>query len=248
MTPTRRSNEPTQDPPARHAGWSHDWQSKWSHEPGRKPATPVPCSWQATIRAKIILAAAHGHTNAAIAADLGVHVDTVRKWRKRYARSGLAGLKDLPRPGRPLILLHDPSRVAQYGSRMISRDNNDLTAHNTAALCDAVGLDYRDALHWNVVPWWVADPDLRATGQARSLSAEAAAALPHLRKFLSMVESSVSKVVLVGKQAEHVWLQLQSDPLVRSFQWRACPHTSPLAYNRQENRTRTHAVFEWAAS
>ena len=47
-TPTRRSNEPTQDPPARHAGWSHDWQSKWSHEPGRKPATPVPCSWQAT--------------------------------------------------------------------------------------------------------------------------------------------------------------------------------------------------------
>lgn len=146
-----------------------------------------------------------------------------------------------------LILLQDPSRVAQYGSRMISRDNNDLTAHNTAALCDAVGLDYRDALHWNVVPWWVADPDLRATGQARSLSAEAAAALPYLRKFLSIVESSVSKVVLVGKQAEHVWLQLQSDPLVRSFQWRACPHTSPLAYNRQENRTRTHAVFEWAA-
>ena len=47
-TTTRRSNEPTQDPPARHAGWSHDWQSKWSHEPGRKPATPVPCSWQAT--------------------------------------------------------------------------------------------------------------------------------------------------------------------------------------------------------
>ena len=25
------------DPPARRAGWSHDWQTRWSHEPGRKP-------------------------------------------------------------------------------------------------------------------------------------------------------------------------------------------------------------------
>ena len=28
-------------------------------------------------------------------------VDTVRKWRGRFAARGLAGLKDLPRPGRP---------------------------------------------------------------------------------------------------------------------------------------------------
>ena len=53
------------------------------------------------IRAKIVLAAAQGHTNTAIAGDLDLHVDTVRKWRKRYARHGLAGLKDLPRSGRP---------------------------------------------------------------------------------------------------------------------------------------------------
>jgi transposase len=52
------------------------------------------------VRAQIILAAADGATNAAIAADLGLHVDTVRKWRRRFHRKRLAGLADLPRPGR----------------------------------------------------------------------------------------------------------------------------------------------------
>lgn len=63
------------------------------------------------LRARIVLAAAQGHTNAAIAADLDVHLDTVRKWRKRYALHGLAGLKDLPRSGRPPTFT--PVQVAQ---------------------------------------------------------------------------------------------------------------------------------------
>jgi transposase len=53
------------------------------------------------LRAQIILAAAVGSSNAAIAADLGLHIDTVRKWRQRFCRRRLAGLKDLPRSGRP---------------------------------------------------------------------------------------------------------------------------------------------------
>jgi transposase len=53
------------------------------------------------LRARIILAAAAGHPNAAIAAAVGVHVDTVRKWRRRFWQRGLEGLDDLPRPGRP---------------------------------------------------------------------------------------------------------------------------------------------------
>jgi transposase len=52
------------------------------------------------IRARIVLAAADGRTNAAIAADLGLHVDTVRKWRRRFYGERLTGLKDRPRPGR----------------------------------------------------------------------------------------------------------------------------------------------------
>ena len=54
-------------------------------------------------RAWIILAAARGTPNGQIADRLGVHVDTVRKWRSRFARRGLDGLGDLPRSGRPRV-------------------------------------------------------------------------------------------------------------------------------------------------
>jgi transposase len=57
--------------------------------------------WRDRLRAQIVLAAARGRGNARIAAGLGVSVDTVRKWRGRFAGRGLAGLEDLPRSGRP---------------------------------------------------------------------------------------------------------------------------------------------------
>ena len=53
------------------------------------------------LRAQIVLAAARGRDNARIAADLGISVDTARRWRGRFAGRGLEGLKDLPRSGRP---------------------------------------------------------------------------------------------------------------------------------------------------
>ncbi|MGH3124070.1 MAG: IS630 family transposase, partial [Streptosporangiaceae bacterium] len=53
------------------------------------------------VRAQIVLAAARGRDNARIAAELGICVNTVRKWRDRFAGRGPGGLKDLPRSGRP---------------------------------------------------------------------------------------------------------------------------------------------------
>lgn len=52
------------------------------------------------LRAKIVVAAADGEANAVIARVLGVGEATVRKWRGRFAVSGLGGLRDLPRSGR----------------------------------------------------------------------------------------------------------------------------------------------------
>src|SRR5436305_7172651 len=63
---------------------------------------------QVVRRSRIVLLAAHGSTNATIARELGVHVDTVRLWRDRWV--GLQGidletlsllerLQDAPRPG-----------------------------------------------------------------------------------------------------------------------------------------------------
>ena len=56
------------------------------------------------LRAQIVLAAARGRDNERIAAGLGASVNTVRKWRGRFADRRLAGLKDLPRSGRPRVI------------------------------------------------------------------------------------------------------------------------------------------------
>ena len=66
-------------------------------------ARPVRSPYRDRLRAQVVLAAAAGRTNAAIAARVGVHVDTVRKWRRRFATAGLAGLTDAPRSGRPPV-------------------------------------------------------------------------------------------------------------------------------------------------
>jgi transposase len=58
------------------------------------------CPHRTVQRARIVLAAAEGRANAAIARRLGICVDTVRKWRARFCAEGLAGLADRPRPGR----------------------------------------------------------------------------------------------------------------------------------------------------
>lgn len=52
-------------------------------------------------RARIILFAAAGETNSAIAKKMGVSKPTVGIWRKRYIDYGLEGLHDELKPGRP---------------------------------------------------------------------------------------------------------------------------------------------------
>jgi transposase len=66
-------------------------------------ARSVRSQYRDRLRAQIVLAAAAGKTGAAIAVELGVHADTVRKWRRRFAAGRLAGLKDAPRSGRPPV-------------------------------------------------------------------------------------------------------------------------------------------------
>jgi transposase len=53
------------------------------------------------LRALIVLMAADGASNATIAEELGVCVDTARKWRARFCANGIEGLADAPRSGRP---------------------------------------------------------------------------------------------------------------------------------------------------
>lgn len=53
------------------------------------------------LRADIVSRAARGQTNYRIAKELGISRNTVKKWRFRFAREGIAGLKSRPIPGRP---------------------------------------------------------------------------------------------------------------------------------------------------
>jgi transposase len=54
------------------------------------------------VRARIVLACAEpGSANERVAAELGVSVPTVGKWRRQFAGAGLTGLADAARPGRP---------------------------------------------------------------------------------------------------------------------------------------------------
>lgn len=57
--------------------------------------------YRRVMRARIVLAAAAGESNAGIARTLGISVDTARKWRVRFHQQGLDGLADRRRSGRP---------------------------------------------------------------------------------------------------------------------------------------------------
>ena len=58
-------------------------------------------------RCRIVLACAEGGSNGEVARRLGLHRDTVRKWRTRFAAQRLDGLHDEPRPGKPRTIGDD---------------------------------------------------------------------------------------------------------------------------------------------
>lgn len=62
-------------------------------------------------RAEIVLRSASGETHRGIAAAVGVSLPLVSQWRRRFRDQRLAGLYDVPRPGRPRT--HDDEEVAR---------------------------------------------------------------------------------------------------------------------------------------
>src|SRR5438552_15449666 len=66
---------------------------RWARRPKSSQALALRC--------RIVLAAADGEQSKDIAARLGCTDSTVGKWRGRFARRGLDGLHDEPRPGKP---------------------------------------------------------------------------------------------------------------------------------------------------
>jgi transposase len=61
-------------------------------------------------RARIVLEAATGRATKDIAQSLNTRPATVSKWRTRFSRQGMAGLNDMPRPGRTAKYDQDTER------------------------------------------------------------------------------------------------------------------------------------------
>jgi transposase len=70
-------------------------------------------------RARIVLAAGAGLTAAQIAERVGCAERTVKKWRGRYTKLGMEGLRDRPRSGRPLT--HGPEKRALLIAKACTR-------------------------------------------------------------------------------------------------------------------------------
>ncbi|MDV6271298.1 helix-turn-helix domain-containing protein [Rhodococcus globerulus] len=94
---------------------------------------PIATSRDSVVRAQIVLLAADGHSNTAIAKELGISRPTVISWRARYAEHGIDGLVDGPKPGRPRVvephaivatlLAPPPARyeVTHWNSRLLAQ-------------------------------------------------------------------------------------------------------------------------------
>jgi transposase len=70
-------------------------------------------------RARIVLEAGEGCSAAQIARRVGCSANTAQKWRARFERHGLSGLRDLPRPGKPLV--HDQATRARLIAKACTR-------------------------------------------------------------------------------------------------------------------------------
>jgi transposase len=90
------------------------------------------------LRARIVLRAAEGPSNTAVADELGVAQHTVGKWRERFARDRLEGLRDEPRSGAPRSVTDE--RIAELLVRTLEAAPEAATHWSTRSMAAACGL------------------------------------------------------------------------------------------------------------
>ncbi len=96
------------------------------------------------LRSRVVLLAAHGDSNTAIARQLSVTLPTVGKWRQRYLDQGLDGLVDEPRPGTSRKL--SDKDVERVLALTLESTPSDATHWSTRSLAKRTGLS-RASIH-----------------------------------------------------------------------------------------------------
>lgn len=103
---------------------------RWARRPKSAQALALRC--------RIVLAAAAGETNTAIAGRLGCNPSTVGKWRTRFAARRLDGLHDEPRPGKPRTISdQDVERVIV---KTLEETPREATHWSTRSMAQATGM------------------------------------------------------------------------------------------------------------
>ena len=110
-------------------------------------------------RARIVLLAHANWPNSRIAAELGCTVNTVRTWRRRFARGGMPALSDRPRSGRPEVYGPDvrlrivaaatsvpPEGTSVWTHALIAAQLAPSSAHGV--VCEVLGSTSRVCVRW----------------------------------------------------------------------------------------------------
>lgn len=100
----------------------------------RRPKT----AQRLALRSRIVLAAADGRGNTAVAADPGVCLPTVGKWRQRSLNRRLDGLTDEPRPGPPRTITD--AQVEDVVTRTPETKPTEATRWSPRGMARATGL------------------------------------------------------------------------------------------------------------
>ena len=95
-------------------------------------------------RAEIVLLAADGWPNEAVAAAVGVTRATVGKWRQRFLKNGLNGLHDELRSGAPRSITDE--QVAEVVYKTLQTKPDDETQWSVRTMGEEKGLS-KDAVH-----------------------------------------------------------------------------------------------------
>jgi transposase len=103
---------------------------RWARRPRSAQALALRC--------RIVLAAAEGEASKDIAARLGCSTSTVGRWRGRFARAGLDGLHDEPRPGRPRSI--GDEQVERVIVKTLEQQPPDATHWSTRSMARATGM------------------------------------------------------------------------------------------------------------
>jgi transposase len=95
-------------------------------------------------RSRIVLLVADGLRSGQVAERLGVHRNTVAKWRRRFEAERLDGLVDEPRPGQPRTITD--AKVDEVITKTLEAAPRDATHWSTRSMAAEVGLT-QSAVH-----------------------------------------------------------------------------------------------------